>query len=448
MESFRKKTFVLGDAILFSSLANLFLGIPEGLHIVKEILNTRGVAYTSDAFWSRMVEKKAVKMWAAAGLEERLMSAAICFVSGDLWPLMVDPDCLMERGISKLFSDSDSGSDPVTISASDDSFAKILKEAVSNGKTLLVKNFERVPLRLVCKLLEQGRRRRGKYLEVRIGDSLVQLHAEFKLYAFTRAKKNIPREVLDRVLTIQCSTSTKEIEKRLKGIATQVYHRDVADETKELKKEIIASEIKVGVLRESVLEMLSSSTGKILEDDKTLEMLKETQTASSELEKQRQELERRLQKKGEALQAYNSLAKRLTILFEVRNENFIPTELGWYENKVRDVLLKLKGSLKFPFSSILDCSFSSSKAKTFFANLLDAATARALSWTRAALCVKQKKEYLFLVSLHILDISDEERKIFIEGGEIAQILPSWEQFEIKFGKRFPKGPLILRFQGD
>ena len=94
-------TFVLGDAILFSSLANLFLGIPEGLHYMKEILNTRGVAYTSDTFWSRMVEKEAVKMWAAAGLEE-INGAAICFVSEDLWPLMVDPDCLMERGISEM----------------------------------------------------------------------------------------------------------------------------------------------------------------------------------------------------------------------------------------------------------------------------------------------------------------------------------------------------------
>eukprot|EP00002_Diphylleia_rotans_P017833 TRINITY_DN345_c0_g1_i5.p1 TRINITY_DN345_c0_g1~~TRINITY_DN345_c0_g1_i5.p1 ORF type:complete len:2631 (-),score=563.81 TRINITY_DN345_c0_g1_i5:572-7306(-) len=163
----------------------------------------------------------------------------------------------------------------------DPKFLNTLELAVRFGKTLIIREVDRVEP-LLYPLIRKDFNQAGSRMVVQIGDKTIDFNEKFKLYLVTRnPNPAIPPDAAPIITEINFSVTRSGLEGQLLGLTIQ----SEKPQLEKTKSELLAKEeelkIQLSELEKSLLQELATSEGDILKNESLLQRLNETKEKSS-----------------------------------------------------------------------------------------------------------------------------------------------------------------------
>jgi len=222
-----------------------------------------------------------VRDWQIHGLPRDAMStenASIVALSSR-WPLFVDPQAQANRWIKQMEADK-----LVVMKLTDRDFLRSLENAVRFGSPCLLENvgLELDPA-LEPILLRQTFKQAGQTV-IRLGDSLIPYHDDFKFYITTKLPNPLyTPEVSTKVVVINFTLSPSGLEDQMLGLVVARERPDLEEAKNALivNNSKMKSELKE--IEDKILNLLSESKGSPVDDENLIEALDASKIKSAEI---------------------------------------------------------------------------------------------------------------------------------------------------------------------
>eukprot|EP01028_Stygiella_incarcerata_P009150 TRINITY_DN426_c0_g1_i1.p1 TRINITY_DN426_c0_g1~~TRINITY_DN426_c0_g1_i1.p1 ORF type:complete len:4140 (-),score=1088.60 TRINITY_DN426_c0_g1_i1:191-12610(-) len=316
----RREDAVIGD-VLVASGGVAYIGPFTGAfradiyeewrkHLDKlELLHSEGVT-------SRNSLGDAVKIrdWSINGLPTDSLSIenAIVLDKSRRWPLMIDPQGQAHKWVKN--TERENGLDILKLS--DENLLRTMENAVRFGKPVLLENvLEVLPPSLEPILLRETFKQGGAEM-IRLGDSVVPYHPDFRLYITTKLRNpHYSPETCVKVTLLNFFITRDGLEDQLLGIVVAKERPDL----EEMKSQLVVSNAKMKkelkVIEDQILKLLSESSGDILEDEVLINTLAKSKVTSDEINEKVKEAEETEKEIDITRNRYRPVAFRASILF-------------------------------------------------------------------------------------------------------------------------------------
>jgi dynein heavy chain 2 len=226
-----------------------------------------------------MASESDVLAWKSFGLSGDQLSIenAIAVMRSTQTPLLIDPSDTLADWIVKAFADAK----PEVIHAQDVNFPRALELAVRFGKTLVVKDVDKIEAFWVP-LLRRDFLQQGLRLSVQIGDKVVDYDANFRIFLLTRNANFTTTSDLDPwIAKINFSLSFAGLTSQFLALTIQHENPQLETEKMRISKEEEAMTMQLIKLEESLLNELAASQGDILQNKALIQSLNETKVKST-----------------------------------------------------------------------------------------------------------------------------------------------------------------------
>ncbi|XP_055888364.1 dynein axonemal heavy chain 1-like isoform X4 [Biomphalaria glabrata] len=197
------------------------------------------------------------------------------------WPLFIDPQGQANKWIKNMESHNEM--EVVKLSSKD--FIRTLENAIRFGKPCLMENVgSELDPSLEPVLLKQVFKQQGT-LVIKIGDTLVPYHKDFKFYITSKLPNpHYTPEVSTKVTIINFTLSPSGLQDQLLGIVVAEERPDLEDS----KNQLIISNAKMKSelkdIEDKILYLLSASQGSPVDDIELIETLDASKITSSEIQ--------------------------------------------------------------------------------------------------------------------------------------------------------------------
>jgi len=220
--------------------------------------------------------------WVLDGLPADSFSAenAIMVQKASRWPLLVDP----QAQANKWVRNTEAVNQLSVLKLDSDDDMRRLENAIQFGQPILIENIgETLEPTLEPVLLKQTFRQAGGIC-IRLGDTTLDYSSDFKLYMTTKLPNPhyLPEDQV-KVALINFVITPAGLEDQLLGIVVAMERPDLEEEKNRLIVEAAQNKKELQRIEDTILEILSTSQGNILEDEAAINVLTDSKRLSDEI---------------------------------------------------------------------------------------------------------------------------------------------------------------------
>ncbi|CAM9165880.1 unnamed protein product [Chrysoparadoxa australica] len=240
--------------------------------------------------------------------------SAILVTKGSRWPLMIDPQGQANKWIKKLHEEDD-----VSVTTMNDiNLLRTLENCIRIGKPLLIEDITEQIEPALEPVLQKATFKQGNRLLIRIGDSDVDYNKDFKMYMTTKMPNpHYLPEVCIKVNVINFTVTMDGLEDQLLGQVVAKERPDIEKRKRQLLMRMADDKKQLQDLEAKILELLSKSSGNILDDEVLINTLADSKTTSSIIKERVEESEKTEIEINLARNEYRPVATRGSIIYFV-----------------------------------------------------------------------------------------------------------------------------------
>jgi len=257
--------------------------------------------------------------WNTDGLPADLVSTenGAIVSSSARWPLLIDPQL---QGI-KWIRAKEKGRNLRFVRLGQKALLDKLKAALENGWALLIENLDQTVDAVLAPVIRRAGIKRGKKQFLKVGDTEVEWHPDFRLYLHTKlSNPHFPPEIQAETTLVNFTVTEKGLEDQLLALVVRKERRDLAELGEQLVEQQNGFKIKMKELEDNILFKLAMAQGDITEDVELIEGLEETKRIATDIET-KAALARATQAHIRlTCEKYRPVAKRASLLFFLLND--------------------------------------------------------------------------------------------------------------------------------
>ncbi|KAL7295896.1 hypothetical protein TKK_0010939 [Trichogramma kaykai] len=277
-----------------------------------------------------------IRAWNIFGLPTDAFSVdnGIIVKNANRWPLMIDPQGQANKWVKNMENEFNLS----IIKLSQNDYPRILENAIQFGQPILLENIGEELDALLEPVLMKHTFRQGGALCIKLGDSVVEYHNEFRMYITTKLRNpHYLPEIVVKVTLINFMITASGLEDQLLGIVVAKERPDLEAEKNSL---IIQGAENKKLLKETedkILALLATSEGDILEDEEAIAVLSSSKVLSNEIQVKQAAAEITEKTIDDTRLGYSPIAVYSTVLFFTTTDlvNIDPMyqySLSWFVN--------------------------------------------------------------------------------------------------------------------
>ncbi|KAJ1097170.1 hypothetical protein NDU88_002296 [Pleurodeles waltl] len=228
-----------------------------------------------------------IRAWQIAGLPVDSFSIdnGVIVSNSRRWPLMIDPQGQANKWIKNMEKNNKLS----VMKLSDTNYLRALENAIQFGTPVLIENVgEELDAILEPILLKQTFKQQGVEY-IRLGENIVEYSHEFKLYMTTRLRNpHYLPEVAVKVCLLNFMITPLGLQDQLLGIVAAKEKPELEEKKNALIIESATNKKQLKEIEDKILEVLSSSQGNILEDERAIKVLSSSKVLSEEISEKQQ----------------------------------------------------------------------------------------------------------------------------------------------------------------
>jgi dynein heavy chain len=288
-------------------------------------------------------EQVKIREWEIHGLPRDTLSRdnAIIADNSRRWPLFIDPQGQANKWIRNM--EADNALDIVKLTEKD--FLRTLENDIRFGKPCLLENVgEKLDPSLEPVLLRNTFKQGGNVV-IKVGDSILPYHEDFRLYITTKlSNPHYSPELAATVTLLNFTLAPSGLEDQLLSLIVANERPDL----EEAKNAIVISNSQMKKelkdLEDKILYLLSSVQGSPVDDERLIETLAQSKETSAEISIKVQAAEKTEKDIDITRDGYKSLAIRTRIMFFCITElaNIDPMyqySLNWFLNLFTNAIM-------------------------------------------------------------------------------------------------------------
>jgi len=364
------------------------------------------------ALVTTMGEPVLIREWQIFGLPTDAVSSdnAIMVKFARRWPLMIDPQGQANKWIRTM----DGKSGLVCTKLNNPNMLRELEACIRNGKPLLVEDIAETLDPALEPVLQKAIYKQGGRILIRLGDSDVDYDENFRFYLTT----NMPNphylpEICIKVTVINFTVTVAGLEDQLLGDVVKKERPDIEEKKNNLIVSIAADKKQLQGLEDKILQLLSESTGNILDDEILISTLAESKVTSGVISERLAESEITEKEINTTRNNYRPVAIRGSIIY------FVVADLGLVDPMYQFSLTFFKKL----FNKCIDDSENDSDLQKRLAILIEYQTEMIFLNICRSLFEAHKMMYAFLVCAQIMlqcgDINRAEWGLLLKGAGIV-----------------------------
>ncbi|GBG33042.1 Dynein heavy chain 7, axonemal [Hondaea fermentalgiana] len=277
-----------------------------------------------------------VRSWNVNGLPTDAFSVdnAIVLFNSRRWPLMIDPQGQANKWIRNL--EGENGLKVIKLS--DPNYMRTVENAVQFGSPVLLENIYEEIDPSFEPLLQKATFKQGGVQCIRLGDSVVEYSDSFRFYITTKLRNpHYLPEVAVKVTLLNFMITPAGLQDQMLAKVVKAEQPELAAEKERLIVDGANNAAKLKQCEDEILQILSSSSGNILEDESAIETLKSSKVLADDI-KEKQAVAVVTEKKIDEVRAgYVPVAYHAQILYFCIADlaNIEPTyqySLEWFGN--------------------------------------------------------------------------------------------------------------------
>jgi len=240
-------------------------------------------------------------------------------VSSARWPLIIDPQLQGIKWIRQKESTPERNLQIVRLGQND--LLRKLERALENGHSILIENIGESLDAVLNPVIQRAVIRRGKKMYLKLGDTEVEFHQNFKLFLHTKlSNPHYPPEIQAECTLINFTVTAAGLEDQLLALVVRKERLDLALLSEDLVKQQNDFTIKMKELEDNILYKLATAQGDITEDVELIEGLETTKKIANEIGiKQVQAANTQATIKITS-EKYRGVANRSSLLFFLMND--------------------------------------------------------------------------------------------------------------------------------
>jgi dynein heavy chain len=318
--------YLVGDCLLaaaFLSYAGPFnsayrLQLVEGTWI-KAVRNLE-IPCSPEFSVSKFLGSEAqIRQWNIQGLPTDSFSVenGIIVTTGRRWPLLIDPQGQASSWLRNM--EAAKGLKLLDLKQAD--LLRTLENSIQYGIPVLVQGIMETIDPTLDPLLNRSVIKRQGRLIIRLGDKEVDFNPEFKLYLSTKlANPHYSPEIFAKAAIVNFSVKEKGLEDQLLGIVVRKEKPDLEDQKDKLVTSVAFAKKRLLELEDEILELLNSSQGSLLDDEKMVTTLKSSKSISEQVTQQLIVSQKTEAEIDLAREQYRPSASRASVLYFVLND--------------------------------------------------------------------------------------------------------------------------------
>jgi len=255
-----------------------------------------------------------VRSWTLAGLPNDAFSIenGIIVDKARRWPLCIDPQGQANKWIKKMEQPRHIAVGKFT----DGDYLKRLEGSIQFGHPFLIENVLEETDPAVEPVLLKQTFKKGNTLMIKLGESIVEFSKDFSFYLTTKLRNpHYLPEVAVKVTLLNFMITQVGLQDQLLNIVVSKERPDLAEEKARLVVEGAENKAKLENTENQILDVLSSSSGNILEDEGAIQVLSASKLLSNEIAAKQHIAEETEAKIDEAREAYVPVAFKTAVLF-------------------------------------------------------------------------------------------------------------------------------------
>ncbi|XP_063710592.1 dynein axonemal heavy chain 3-like [Symsagittifera roscoffensis] len=277
-----------------------------------------------------------IRDWNIAGLPVDSFSVdnGIIVDNSQRWPLMIDPQTQANKWVKNM----EKKNKMQVVKLSDANYVRTLENSIQFGTPVLMENVgEELDAILEPVLLKQTYKQQGvEYL--RLGENVIEYSHDFRFYMTTRMRNpHYLPEVAVKVTLLNFMITPLGLQDQLLSIVAAKEKPELEEKKNELILESAANKRQLKEIEDQILEVLTTSSGNILEDEKAIKILSSSKVLSEDISAKQAVAEKTQIEIDETRSGYTPVAKHASILFfcisDMANiEPMYQYSLAWFIN--------------------------------------------------------------------------------------------------------------------
>eukprot|EP00753_Platysulcus_tardus_P001935 PLAT11596.27.p1 GENE.PLAT11596.27~~PLAT11596.27.p1 ORF type:complete len:1543 (+),score=906.25 PLAT11596.27:361-4629(+) len=259
-------------------------------------------------------EQVAIRGWMLDGLPPDSFSInnAIMLTNSTRWPLMIDPQGQANRWIRNMEADHNLQ----VVRQSSLHFLRNVESAIQFGFPVLLEGVGEVLDPVLEPLLSKQVYKSGGVTMIKLGDSMLQYDERFRLYLTTHlSNPHYSPETCVKVNLLNFMATAEGLEDQFLGIVVAKVEPALEEQRMELVAESARNKKQLSEIYDTILELLSSAEGNILEDEVLINTLSQSKVTSNKIEQRVAEMERTQIRIESVRQGYQAVAFRAQLLY-------------------------------------------------------------------------------------------------------------------------------------
>ncbi|CAF4568450.1 unnamed protein product [Rotaria sp. Silwood1] len=270
----------------------------------------------SDVFSLNTTLGDAVKIraWQIAGLPVDSFSVdnGIIATNARRWPLCIDPQSQANKWIKNMERDNRLG----VVKLQDPTYTRTLENAIQFGTPVLLENINEELDPILDNVLLKATFKQQGVEYIKFGENVIEYSRDFRFYITTKLRNpHYLPEASVKVTLINFMITSEGLQDQLLSIVAAKEKPELEEQKNTLIIQSAENKRKQKEIEDTILEVLSSSAGNLLENETAIQILSSSKKISEEIEA-KQKIAEETQKEIEfTRQGYLPVAKHSTILF-------------------------------------------------------------------------------------------------------------------------------------
>ncbi|XP_041362756.1 dynein heavy chain 3, axonemal-like isoform X2 [Gigantopelta aegis] len=277
-----------------------------------------------------------IRAWNIAGLPVDTFSVdnGIIVSKSRRWPLMIDPQGQANKWIKTL--EKENKLEIIKLTGAN--YMRSMENAIQFGSPILLENVGEELDPILEPILQKQTFKQQGVDYIRLGDNVIEYSQDFKLYITTRLRNpHYLPEVSVKVCLLNFMITPQGLEDQLLGIVAAKEKPELEEKKNELIIESADNKKQLKEIEDKILEVLSSSTGNILEDESAIKILSSSKVLSEEISAKQEIAAATEIEIDETRNGYKPVAVHSSILFfcisDLANiEPMYQYSLNWFIN--------------------------------------------------------------------------------------------------------------------
>ena len=196
------------------------------------------------------------------------------------WVCFMDPQEIGKKWIQSI----EKNNNLQILRQSDPEFLRSLESSIQFGQPALLDNVGETLDPILEPLLTKQTFKQGGSVCLKLGDSTLEYHKDFKLYITTKLKvPRFARDTVSKVALINFSITTMGLDEQLLTITVTRERPELEEERAQLTVQANDNRKQLRDIENKILEVLYSSKGNILEDENAIKVLSSSKVLANEI---------------------------------------------------------------------------------------------------------------------------------------------------------------------